>query len=223
MIANESALIALSKGNDYITTEDVEDAIDSTMFKGNKRLHDKAKKDFDIICYHEAGHAVVHYLLGQPISRISVQGSTSGVGGFVLSEDSDNVLCSKADLKIQVMQAYGGRIAEELILGEDNVTTGASSDIDNATKLINDYVNEYGFNKSLVCWKSISNKNDGMIPNAELISSISKELEDETRQLLKDNLDLVYGLAEKLRAVETLSGEDAVSLLNCVIQNREDR
>ena len=154
MIANNASLLALSNDSDVITQEDIIESIDKTLLKGNIK---KTKVDNDrqkIVAYHEAGHAVCKYLLKQGISRISIKPSTSDVGGFVLGEDdNESTLMSKQYMIDRIKVCYAGRASEEIKFGKDNITIGASGDIQSATDMIHSYIGQLGFDScGLLDW-----------------------------------------------------------------------
>ena len=105
----------------------MEEAIDKKLFNGNRSKKEVYKKDKEVVAYHEAGHAVVTYLLKHPISRASIIASTSGVGGFVMQAETEDRLKSRNFYEEQVMICYGGRASEQIKF--DEITTGASNDI----------------------------------------------------------------------------------------------
>lgn len=222
MVSNESALIALSHNREIITMEDIEEAVDKTLLKGSRRSNDKTEMKYQIICYHEAGHAVMHYLLNMPIVRISVQGSTSGVGGFVIGEDDDNQLMSKKAIEDRLKVLYGGRISEEIKFGKENVTIGAVNDIQKATELIYQYSSVFGFsdNSELIDWHII-NKHSVDKDIQESMKIISCTQADAVRKMLKDNYDLVEGLVQMLQEEEeSVTGPEALSLFKEIERKR---
>lgn len=220
MVSNESALIALSNNREKIILDDIEEAIDKTLLKGSRRKNDKSEVKYQIICYHEAGHAVMHYLLKMPIVRISVQGSTSGVGGFVIGEDDDNQLTSRRAIEDRLKILYGGRISEEIKFGKENVTIGAMNDIQKATELIYQYASVFGFaGVELLDWH-ILNRNSVDKDIIETMKTVSREQADNVRAMLSENYDLVEGLVKMLQEEETLTGLEALSLFKDIEAKR---
>lgn len=214
-ICNEARLIAITQDAECITTEILEEAIDRKIFKGNRKKEDN-ERDKRIVATHEAGHALISKILGVPIARATIIGNTGGVGGAVFKKDDDKKLMSKEDLKNAVMIAYGGRAAEEIVFGEENITTGASNDIDQATSLLKQYVGRYGFDEYKFSCFNLFEEKKAFI-NRHLFDSIddlSKELYDDTLfqiRACKSSLNL---LSLKLYEKETLSGTDIDELLN---------
>ena len=183
------------------------------MFKGNRAKDDKYDADKKVIAYHEAGHAVVSYLLGVPIARVSILSTISGVGGAVFNQDKDTLFNTERDLRNRVLIAYGGR-ASEVIKFKD-ATEGASNDITQATQILVQYIERLGFDKSFglldigVLSKEHLINSDDII---EKLRQMSLQWYDACEKILRENYDKVEILAQKLLEVDTLSGEDVVTL-----------
>lgn len=214
MICNESSIVALMKEKSCIDTECIEEAIDKKIFNGNRSKKEKYIDDKKIVAYHESGHAVVTYLMKQPISRASIISTTSGVGGFVMQSESDSLFTTDEEFRKQVMIAFGGRASEQIKFGK--VTTGASNDITQATNIMYNYIQRYGFDKdfglldvSVLESKQLVDAKD----TVTRLSSMSKEMYDRTYQCLAENYKLVEILANKLLECETLSGNEIEKLL----------
>lgn len=214
-IANNSSLIALQKKHNQIFMEDIQEAIDKMILKGSYKESDKEAKKFRLVCYHEAGHAVMCYLLGVPIIRICVKPSTSGVGGFVAhNENEEEYLMTKNSLINNIKILYGGRVSEAIKFGNDCITIGASNDIEKATDLIKQYSMLLGFSDkgAVINWESISRN---LIDQSVIddIVSISNDLYESTVNLLKENYNLVEILVKQLMITDTIYGEDVIELL----------
>ena len=215
MICNEASIIAVMKDLDYINNSCIEEAIDKKIFKGNRSKTEHYKDDKKIIAYHESGHAVMTYLLKQPIARASIIGTTSGVGGVVFRTESDSVFTTDKEIKEQVLIAYAGRASEEIKFGI--VTTGASNDISSATDIMLKYIELYGFDKDFGLLDMNLLQESSIIENSAIVdrlSEMSKTLYEECLSILKDNFNLVERLALKLLDVETMSGEQIEQLLS---------
>ena len=214
MICNEASIIATMKEFDAIDSDCMEEAIDKKLFNGNRSKKEVFKKDKEIVAYHEAGHAVVTYLLSHPISRASIIASTSGVGGFVMQAETEDKLKSRKYYREQVMICYGGRASEQIKFNE--ITTGASNDITQATNILSGYVEGFGFDNEFglldmsVLQEQRFLEGDVVI---EKLRKLSKELYEDTLKLLKSNYFLVESLAQKLLDVETLTGNEVEALL----------
>lgn len=214
-VINEAKIIATMHCNNYISMDNLEEAIDKILFKGNRSKSEVYRKDKEIVAYHEAGHAAVTYLLGEPIARATIIPSTSGVGGVVFREEKKSQFQTNVDLENQICIAYGGRCAERIKFS--TITTGASSDIVNATNTISSYIEENGFNQKFGMLNMNVLRNRGLIDNSyilKLMSEMAIDCEEKTVRLLKDNFNLVEILAEKLLEYETLSGDAILELFS---------
>lgn len=216
-VVNESKLICMMQDSEYLKMEHLEEAIDKIVFKGNRSKSEGYHKDKEIVAYHEAGHATVSYLLGEPIARASIIGTTGGVGGAVFRQESDSQFQTNKGLEDYLCIAYAGRCAERLKF--DVVTTGASNDITQGTSIILNYIEKYGFNQQfgMLDMEVLHNRN--LIDNSyivELMSKMAVDFEEKTMTLLQDNFDLVEILAGKLLECETLSGEAIEELFSQV-------
>lgn len=214
-ICNEASIIAVMHKKSYIDMACLEEAIDKKVFKGNRAKEEHFKEDKKIVAYHEAGHAVMHYLLGEPMSRASIIGTTSGIGGVVFGEDSDTQFLTKEYYENRVKICYAGRASEQIKF--NSVTQGASSDITQATGILEEYVSRLGFDEefglldmNVLAEKQIIDKSNAF----ELMQKKSKELYTATVELLIKNYDLVERLAQALLESETLSGKEIEEILH---------
>lgn len=214
-ICNEASIIAVMHKKHYIDMACLEEAIDKKVFKGNRAKEEHFKEDKKIVAYHEAGHAVMHYLLGEPMSRASIIGTTSGVGGVVFGEDSDTQFLTKEYYENRVKICYAGRASEQIKF--NSVTQGASSDITQATGILEEFVSRLGFDEefglldmNVLAERQIIDKSNAF----ELMQKKSKELYTETVNLLTKNYNLVEKLAQALLESETLSGKEIEDILH---------
>lgn len=214
-VVNESKLIATMNDSVFIAMRDLEEAVDKIIFKGNRSKTEGYKKDKEIVAYHEAGHAVVTYLLHEPIARASIVGTTSGVGGVVFREEKNSQFQTNVDLENHLCIAYAGRCAERIKF--DIVTTGASNDITQATNVILAYIEKYGFNTKFGMLDMEVLHNQSLIDNSYIVSLMSEmavAYEKKTNDLLINNFKLVEILADKLLECETLSGDGILELFS---------
>lgn len=214
MICNEASLIAIMSDKEKIDYDCIEEAIDKKIFNGNRSKKEQHLNDKMIVAYHEAGHASMHYLLGLPIARATIIGTTSGVGGAVFGEDTESQFRTKEYYENQVKVCYAGRASEEIKFGV--VTQGASSDITQATSILDDYMYKLGFDTSfgLLDLDFIAERK--FIDTSSIFPSLqekSKSLYNETVELLKSNYDIVEKIACKLLENETLSGDEIKAIL----------
>lgn len=214
-ICNEASIIAIMNNKEAIDRDCIEEAIDKKVFKGNRSKKEQYFEDKKIVAYHESGHAVMSYLLNEPIARASIQSTVSGVGGVVFNEDKDSVFQTKADFENRVIIAYAGRASEEIKF--KNVTTGASNDITQATEVMTAYVEKFGFDDDFGLLDVGVLSKEHLVDSAEItkiISNMSKTLYDRCKKMLLDNYELVELLANKLLEVETLNGDEISKLFD---------
>ena len=215
-VCNEAGLIAVQHDKKEVDIDCIEEAIDKKVFKGNRsKTKEEFKKDKEITAYHEAGHAVMNYLLGLPISRASIQATTSGVGGVVWGADSDSQFVTKKEYENKVKSFYAGRISESIMF--DSITTGASSDITQATQILKAYVGRFGFDDEFgLIDMSVINK-DAYVSDdktLERVQTIAKTLYSEADKLLRDNYNLVSALALELLDKESMGGDEIKALFD---------
>ncbi|NLY46308.1 MAG: cell division protein FtsH, partial [Tissierella sp.] len=177
-----------------------------------------SSKDREITAYHEAGHALVAKLVSKEnrVTKVSIIPSTKGMGGFSLNIPPDRMYKSKKEILNNIMVALGGRAAEELIYGEDSITTGASSDLEKATEMVLSLIGIYGMDNqsgliSLNVLLSMDIKSDIDIVNRA--REILETMYRDTKSLLiesKDKLDLI---ADALLEKESLEENEIDEIL----------
>lgn len=217
-ICNEASIVAMMHDKDIIDKDCIEEAIDKKIFHGNRSKREQHVQDKTIVAYHEAGHAVMSALLGEPIARASIQSTVSGVGGAVFNEDKDTVFRTNIDFKNRIMIAYAGTASEEIKFG--NPSTGASNDITQATQVLVQYVEKFGFDKSFGLL-DISVLGQEHLVNSDTIMNkigqMSRDYYTECLELLKKNYDHVETVAELLLSKETLPGDE----INNIVTNNK--
>lgn len=215
-VVRESRLVSYRDDSGSISQDNLEEAIDKIVFKGNRTDSKQHEEDVRIVAYHEAGHAIATLATGNEVSRISIRGMTSGVGGAVFSADNDKLFESRKELESSVIIAYAGRASEEVFFGEENVTQGAGNDISKATAMLYQYVAKFGFDKTfgLVDYDVLSGS--GLMLEKSVtdrITAISDRLYKETVQLIADHKEETETLARKLIEAKTLDGGEVLALL----------
>lgn len=213
-VCNEAGLIALMEGKKAVDSDSLEKAIDKVVFKGNRSKEKGIAKDREIVAYHEAGHAVMNLLLGLPIARASIASTTSGIGGVVFGEENDSHFLTKNDLVKQVMVAYAGRVSESIKFGD--VTTGASNDITQATKMLVNYVEKFGFDETVGMVDLGVLKEKTLIEGdlvLKRVTKISDEIYNNAEKELYSNYNMVEILAKALLEKESLTGDEIEDLL----------
>ena len=214
-VVNEAELIRLSNEQEFITMDALEEAFDKKIMKGNRKKDARRDRDLNIVAYHEAGHAVVSYLLDMEIARATIIQTTSGIGGAVIHQESDNLLKTKEDYENRVKVCYGGRVSEEIKFNQ--ITTGASSDITQATRVLDEYINRLGFDKEFgLIDMSVLNEDKVTVEDksVETIKGYSVKLYKDTVELLKNNYNLVELIAKELLDKETISGVTIKEILD---------
>lgn len=213
-LMNEAAIIAVNKGSELIRNEHIEESYSKIAMKGSfKENRNKDSKEVEIIAYHEAGHALVTKLLtDNHLHKVTIIPSTSGMGGATFTVPKKLSLLSKKDIHSEIKVLYAGRAAEEILAGnKEDVTSGASMDIQQATGIINSYFSELGMSEKFGML-AIDKKEIYMEEAIEL----SKQLYSETLSILNENSQLLSEIANKLIEKETISGKEVEE----IIQNR---
>ena len=180
-----------------------------------KENPDRRQEELNIVAWHEAGHALIGKLFGKEITKVTILQSTSGAGGVTFSLPDKTGLLSSEDIKHEIMELYGGRIGELLYYNENpaKITTGASNDIERASSIIKDYISKYGMQSDIgmlnleVCDVS---KSDIL----EKMTTMAKDLENETLVLLKSNYTYLERIAKALIEQETIYDADLTTILD---------
>lgn len=213
-ICNEASIVAMMADKKAIDMACIEEAIDKKVFKGNRSKRKQYERDREIVAYHESGHAVMSWLLGEPITRASIQSTVSGVGGAVFNADKDTLFSTKKDFENRLMILYAGRASESIKFGD--VTTGASNDITQATNILLEYIEKVGFDdQSGLLDVSVLSREHLVDAGAtsRRMADMSKEIYGRCRGMLEQNYDKVERLAKRLLEDETLAGNAIESLM----------
>ena len=226
-IANEAAITAARLGHDKITNKDVTEAFERIAIGPERKSKVMSEEERKITAYHEAGHAVVGHVLpdSDPVHKVTIipRGRTGGVTWFLPPEDRSykNIY----ELKDVLARAMGGRVAERIILGEDGITTGASSDLQHIAELSREMVTQEGMGKQLRDQvfnsdevnffgdraKMYSEKTSELI-DAE-IEALNKEADARAEAVLNANRKALDELAEALLEKETLEEDEVAKIL----------
>lgn len=216
-VCNEASIIAVMHEKSAIDMDCIEEAIDKKVFNGNRSKREQHEEDKRVVAVHEGGHALCHLLLGESITRASIQSMNSGVGGVVFGEESDSQFRTKEFYENRIMICYAGRVAESLRFA--SVTQGASSDIAQATNLLYEYIaklgyeSEFGYlNLDVLSEKQLMTESHIF----EVMQRKSKELYARTEELIKNNLALLDTIADGLMKFETLTGPELLKLTEAV-------
>lgn len=214
-LLNEAALISVQKHKPVIDRECLDDAVFRKLLKGHAK--DDSKRDSDeikLVAWHEAGHAVLGKLAGMDVSKVTIIPSTSGAGGVNIIIPKKMGLYTIEELKAQIRMAYAGRCAEYMLFGDkERVTTGASSDIKQATELIYAMIAQYGMSEEY----GMLNLTDLRVDNSKILDkavALAKTLEEETLALLEEHRDMHQEIVNVLLERETISSEELTAIYN---------
>ena len=227
-IINEAALRAVRDGRRFATQADLEESIEVVIAgyqKKNAILTDQEKR---IVAYHEIGHALVAAKQSNsaPVQKITIVPRTSGALGYTMQvEEGNHYLMSREEIENKIATYTGGRAAEELVFG--SVTTGASNDIEQATKLARAMIARYGMSKEfdMVAMETVTNQylgGDASLACSaetqtridELVVELVKRQHDKAAQLLMENREKLDELSAYLYDHETITGEEFMRILN---------
>ena len=227
-LINEAALRAVKCNRRIVTQEDLTESVDVVVAGYQRKNAVLSPHEKEIVAYHEIGHALVAALQSNsaPVTKITIVPRTSGALGYTMqTPEGDTVLLSKEEALAKIATLTGGRSAEELIFG--SVTSGASNDIEQATKLARSMVTRLGMSETfdMTALETVSNQYLGgdaaLACSAETATKIDKEVVEIIRTahekaigILKDNLDKLHELAKYLLEKETITGDEFMAILN---------
>jgi cell division protease FtsH len=233
-LLNEAAILAARRNLTEISMDEVNDAIDRVLAGPEKKDRVMSEKRKTLVAYHEAGHALVGALMPDydPVQKISIipRGRAGGLTWFMPSEDRmDSGLFSRSYLQNQMAVALGGRIAEEIVFGEEEVTTGASNDLQQVTRVARQMITRYGMSDNLgpvalgrqqgnvFLGRDIMSERDFSEETAATIDTEVRQLVEEAyqraKQVLTENRHVLNELAEILIEKETVDSEELQELL----------
>ena len=228
-IANESAIFAARNGHQEITQHDVTEAFERVAIGPERKSKVMTELDKITTAYHEAGHALVGHVLpdSDPVHKVTIipRGGTGGVTWFIPPED--RIYVSLVQFKDILARGMGGRIAEEVVLGPDHITTGAGSDLQHAAEIAKDMVVNQGMGKILR--DQVFKTDDGMMMDRLMherdysedtakvidneVESLITEAANRARTVIKANRDKLEILKDHLLAKETVDAEEVAEIL----------
>ena len=227
-IVNEAALRAVRDGRKFATQADFEESIEVVIAGYQKKNRVLSNKEKLIVSYHEVGHALVaaKQTDSAPVHKITIIPRTSGALGYTMQVDEqEHFLMSKEELENKIATFTGGRAAEELIF--HSITTGASNDIEQATKIARGMISRYGMSDEfdMVAMESMSNQylggDSSLSCSFETQTLLDKKVVELVRRqhekaykILEDNIDKLHELAKYLYEHETITGEEFMKILN---------
>jgi len=228
-IINEAALRAVRAGRERVIQSDLEESIEVVIAGYQKKNKVMTEKEKLIVAYHEVGHALVAALQkdSAPVHKITIIPRTSGALGYTMQveEEGNHYLYSKEELENEIATLTGGRCAEELIF--HTCTTGASNDIERATKSARAMITRYGMNPDvgMVAMEQLHNQYLGgdssltVSPETqtkidEMVVALVKKQHDKAYKLLEDNITKLHEITKFLYERETITGEEFLEILN---------
>lgn len=218
-LVNESAILACKENSPYITDGHLDKAFSIVLTGYEKQNRNSIQKlDTEITAFHEAGHALISHLVlpEEKLSKITIIPSTKGAGGYTLTIPNDSLYKNKEYIKNRIMVLLGGRAAEEIIFGNEKITTGAYSDLKSSTKLASNMILQYGMGDSLGLLSGEELSSLGFNVDSTALTEIKDlvgGLYDSTKDLLNDNISKLNKLSESLMNKETLVNEEILSIL----------
>ena len=229
-IVNEAALGAVRRQRLAVTQADLQEAVDTILAGAQKKNQILSDRERRIVAYHEVGHALVAAIQSHsaPVQKITIVPRTSGALGFTMQvEQGDRVLMSKEELLAKIATFTGGRAAEEVVFG--SVTTGASNDIEQATRLARAMITRYGMSDDfdMVALETVNNAYLGGDTSLACSQRTAANVDDQVvalvrrqhekaRRILQENRAKLDEIAGYLYDKETISGEEFMRILNSV-------
>ena len=227
-IVNEAALRAVRMGRNVVKQEDLQESVETVIAGYQRKNAVLSPYEKKVVAYHEIGHALVAAKQSNsaPVTKITIIPRTSGALGYTMQvEEGDKYLMSKEEAQNKIATLTGGRSAEELIF--NNITTGASNDIEQATKLARAMITRYGMSREfdMVALETVTNQYLGgdtsLACSADTSAQIDKEVVELVKSghekaigILKENMDKLHELAQFLLEKETITGDEFMEILN---------
>jgi len=239
-LVNEAALSAARNNRDKVTNQDFEESKDKVMMGAERRSMVMTDEEKALTAYHEAGHALVgiHSPKHDPLHKVTIIPRGRALGVTMNLPERDRLSQSRIELESRLASLFGGRMAEELVFGKENITTGAGHDIQQATKIAKAMVTEYGFSDRLGRLRFSENEEEVFlgrsVTQSKHISDNTSQLIDEevrafidiaeekARFILTEHRDELEIVAQGLLEYETLSGKEVHALLKGETISRED-
>ena len=230
-LVNEGALLAARRGKRVVTMHELEDAKDKVMMGAERRSLAMSEDEKKLTAYHEAGHAIIALNVpgSDPIHKATIIPRGGALGMVVRLPERDQLSISRQKILSNICVAFGGRVAEELVFGYDHVTTGASSDIQYATRMARAMVTRYGLSDALgpieygenqeevFLGHSVARSQNVSEATAQKIDGEIHRIIDESHaratQILTEKRDELTVLARGLLEYETLTGDEIIALL----------
>lgn len=232
-IINEAALSAVRNNRKFVTEADLEESIEVVIAGYQKKNAVLSTKEKLVVAYHEIGHALVaaKQTNSAPVQKITIIPRTSGALGYTMQvEQGDKYLMTKEEIENKIATFTGGRAAEEIIFGQ--ITTGASNDIEQATKLARAMITRYGMSEDfdMVAMETVNNQYLGGDASLACSADTQKEIDrmvvelvkkehEKAKDILTENRKKLDELAQFLYEKETITGDEFMTILNKVEEN----
>ena len=239
-LVNEAALLAARKNKRVVTMNEFEAAKDKVMMGTERRSMVMTDDEKEMTAYHETGHALVSLFVpgNDPLHKVTIIPRGRALGVTMNLPERDRLSHKKMEIEARLAMAFGGRVAEELIYGKENVTTGAGNDIQQATNWARAMVTEYGMSEKLgplryhendeeiFLGHSVTQRKNISEATAQIIDEEIRHLieraENRARDVLQEHMDDLHNVAKALLEYETLSGDEVRALLRGETIVRED-
>ncbi len=239
-LVNEAALLAARRGKRVVTMKELEDAKDKVMMGAERRSMVMTEDEKKLTAYHEGGHALVMlYAPGhEPLHKVTIIPRGRALGLTMYLPERDRLSISERELKAKIASLFGGRVAEEMVFGKENITTGASNDIKVATDLARRMVTQFGFSDKLgpllygendeevFLGHSVTQRKNVSDSTAAVIDEEIRRLIDEgeatARRILEEHRDELELLGEALLEHETLSADEVRRVIKGESINRDE-
>jgi cell division protease FtsH len=237
-LVNEAALMAARTGKRFVTMEDFESSKDKVMMGAERRSMVMSEDEKKLTAYHEAGHAIVglHVPQHDPIHKATIIPRGRALGLVLSLPERDQLSVTKTKYKSKIAMAMGGKVAEEMIFGPENVTSGASSDIQQITKIARAMVTQFGMSDEMGNIDYVNDQQSYLGPagsgvqagpeTQEKIDSEIRKIVDEgyrtAKKILKDNKTKLDHLAQGLLEYETLTGDEIIKVMDGNSLNKSD-
>ena len=239
-LVNEAALLAARAGKRVVTMIDFENAKDKVLMGAERRSMVMTEEEKELTAYHEAGHALVglHVEGNDPLHKVTIIPRGRALGVTMNLPERDRYGFKKREMEAKLAMMFGGRIAEELIYGVENVTTGAGNDIQQATNLARAMVTEYGMSDKLGRLRYVDNQEEIFLGHSvarsqtisgetakmidQEIRRLIEEAEETARKVLDAHMEDLHKLSKGLLEYETLSGDEVQAILRGETIDRSD-
>lgn len=225
---NEAAILAVKNGRKAVSQKDLFEAVEVVLVGKEKKDRILSQEERKIVSYHEVGHALVSALQkdAEPVQKITIVPRTMGALGYVMQvPEEEKYLNTKAELDAMVVGMLAGRAAEEIVFG--NVTTGASNDIEQATKVVRAMITQYGMSEKFGLMGLASQENQYLDGKAYLncgdatateidheVMKVLKDAYEQAKQLLSENREALDKIAEYLIQKETITGKEFMKIFH---------